>query len=71
MIEKALNQKEDELLLDTDKSLIVLQCNLDYPDLVYPEPRLSGLVGDKKIHYHACTEGLANDLLWVWSQLER
>ena len=31
----------------------LLQCNLDYPDLVYPEPRLSGLAGDQKVHYHA------------------
>ena len=22
-----------------------VQCNLDYPDLIYPEPRLSGLTG--------------------------
>ena len=44
----------------------LVQCNLDYPD-----PRLSGLAGDQKIHYHACTEGVASDLLWVWSQVER
>ena len=49
----------------------IVQCNLDYPDLVYPEPRLSELAGDQKIHYHACVEGMANDLLWVWSQVER
>ena len=35
------------------------------------QPRLSGLAGDKKVHYHACAEGVASDLLWVWSQVER
>ena len=25
-----------------------IQCNLDYPDLVYLDPRLSGLAGDQK-----------------------
>ena len=49
---------------------ILIQCNLDYPDLVYPDPRLSGLAGDQNIHYHACAEGVASDLLWVWSQIE-
>ena len=58
-------------LLEALGGLISLQCNLDYPDLVYPDPRLSGLAGDQKIHYHACAEGVANDLLWVWSQVER
>ena len=38
-----------------------IQCNL-----VYPEPRLSGLARDLKIHYHACAEGVTDDLLWVW-----
>ena len=47
-----------------------VQCNLDYPDLVYPDPQLSGLAGDQKVHHHACAEGVANDLLWVWSQVE-
>ena len=42
-----------------------VQCNLNYLDLVYPDPRLSGLAGDQKVHYHACTEGEANDLLWM------
>ena len=42
-----------------------LQCNLNYLDLVYPKPWLSRLAGHQKIHYHACAEGLANDLLWV------
>ena len=32
---------------------------------------ISGLAGDQKIHYHACAEGVANDHLWVWSQVER
>ena len=27
-----------------------LQCNLDYPDLVYPEPRLSRLAWDQQVH---------------------
>ena len=40
-------------------STIIVQCNLDYPDLVYPDPRLSGLAGDQKIHYNACAEGVA------------
>ena len=35
------------------------------------QSRLSGLAGDQKVHYHACTEGMASDLLWVWSQVER
>ena len=48
--------------------IIIIQCNLDYPDLVYPGPRLAG---DQKIHYHACAEGVANDHLCVWSQVER
>ena len=47
-----------------------VQCNLDYPNLIYPDPRLSRLAGDQKIHYHACAEGVASDLLWVWSQIE-
>ena len=38
-----------------------IQCNL-----IYPEPRLSGLARDLKIHYHACAEGVTDDLLWVW-----
>ena len=42
-----------------------VQCNLDYPDLIYLDPRLSGLAEDQKVHYHACVEGEANDLLWV------
>ena len=49
---------------------IMLQCNLDYPDLVYLDPRLSRLARDQKIHYHTCTEGMASVLLWVWSQIE-
>ena len=48
-----------------------IQCNLDYPDLVYPDSRLSGLASDQILHYHACAEGVANDILWVWSQVER
>ena len=40
----------------------IIQCNLDYLDLIYQDPRLSGLAGNKKIHYHAHTEGVANDL---------
>ena len=55
----------------TRHTLITVQCNLDYPDLVYPEPRLSGLARDLQIHYHACTEGVTDDLLWVWLQIER
>ena len=31
---------------------------------------LSGLGGDQNIHYHACAEGMAGDLLLVWSQIE-
>ena len=42
-----------------------VQCNLDYLDLVYLDPQLPGLAGDQKIRYHACAEGVANDLLWV------
>ena len=44
-----------------------IQCNLNYPDLIYPEPRLSGLAGDQKIHYHACAEGMANDPVTGWT----
>ena len=29
------------------------------------------LAGDQILHYHACVEGVANDILWVWSQVER
>ena len=47
-----------------------VQCNLDYLDLVYLDPQLPGLAGDQKIRYHACAEGVANDLLWVWSQVK-
>ena len=47
-----------------------LQCNLNYPDLVYPDPQLSGLAGDQKMHYYTCAEGVASDLLWVWSHIE-
>ena len=47
--------------------MYIIQCNLaDYPDLVYPEPRLSRLAGDQKLHYHACAEGMANDLLYLF-----
>ena len=42
-----------------------VQCNLDCPDLVYPEPQLS-----QKIHYYACTEGVINDLLWMWLHID-
>ena len=49
---------------------LLIQCNLDYLDLVYPDSQLSGLAGDQKIHYHACTEGTTSDFLWVWSQVE-
>ena len=52
------------------QQILVLQCNLDYPDLVYPEPRLSRLPGHQKIRYHTCAEGVANDLLWVWLHIE-
>ena len=38
------------------------QCNLYYPDLVYLEPQLSQLAGYQKVHYHAGTEGVANDV---------
>ena len=48
-----------------------VQCNLDYPNLVYPDPRLFRQARDQKIHYHAYTEGVANDLLWVWLQVEQ
>ena len=41
----------------------LLQCNLDYPDLIYPEPRLSRLAWDPQIHYYACTEGMADEIL--------
>ena len=38
------------------------------------QPRLSRTsiipTVDQKIHYHACAEGRANDLLWVWLQIE-
>ena len=50
---------------------IKVQCDIDYLDLVYPDPRLSGLAGDQKVHYHVCAEGVASDLMWVWSQVER
>ena len=40
---------------------IAVQCNLDYPDFVYPDPQLSRLAGDQKVHYHACAEDVAND----------
>ena len=47
--------------------MYIIQCNLaDYPDLVYLEPRLSRLAGDQKLHYHACAEGMANDLLYLF-----
>ena len=32
-----------DTLLIISVSEIRIQCNLDYPDLVYPEPQLSGL----------------------------
>ena len=38
-------QKEDlafKLVFSCFESFVV-QCNLDYPDLVYPDPQLSGL----------------------------
>ena len=31
--------------------MLHVQCNLDCPDLVYLDPRLSGLAGDQKMHY--------------------
>ena len=40
----------------------IIQCNLDYPDLIYPETRLSGLAGHQQIHYHAYAEGVTNAL---------
>ena len=69
-----INQTQSRSSPCTHASLrnqVHVQCNLDYPDLVYPDPRLSGLAGDQKVHYHACAEGVASDLLWVWSQVER
>ena len=57
-------------LLTQIKDQLKIQCNLDYPDLVYPDPRLSGLAGDQKMHYYACAEGVVSDLLWVWSHIE-
>ena len=49
----------------------VVLCNLNYPDLVYLDPRLFGLAGDQEIRYLTCTEDMANDLLWMWSQVEQ
>ena len=28
------------------------------------------LAGDQKMHCYACAEGVASDLLWVWSHIE-
>ena len=39
---------------------------LDYPDLVYLEPRLSGHGQVLHIHWYACAEGVAKDYLGVW-----
>ena len=39
------------------------------PQFIYPEPRLSRLTSDQQIHQYACVEGMANDLLGVWQQL--
>ena len=49
----------------------LIQCFLKYPDLVYSETRLSELAGHQQIHYHVCTEGVANDHSWVWLQVEQ
>ena len=40
-----------------------LWCNLDYRVLIHPEPRLSGLAGDQKIHYYECADGIANGVV--------
>ena len=37
----------------------------------YPEHRLSRLAGDQEIYYYTCAEDVANDSLWVWSQVEQ
>ena len=61
------NSSQQLFYFTLNNEIITLQCNLDYPDLVYPDHRLSGLAGD---HYHAYAEGVASDLLWVWSQVD-
>ena len=55
----------------TSTTKLSVQCNLDYPDLVYPEPRLSGLARYLKRQYYTCAEGVTDDPLWVWLQIER
>jgi hypothetical protein len=49
---------------------MLVQYNLDYRDLICLDLRLSGLVGDLKIHCRTCAEGVANDLLWVLLQVQ-
>ena len=42
MLQKLIRYVQTQILdMTTHCISIVLQCNLDYPDLVYPEPRLS------------------------------
>ena len=36
-----------EMVVSNNSALLRMQCNLDYPDLVYPEPRLSGFARDQ------------------------
>ena len=45
-----LYSKECPWMVSSDLIHIEVQCNLDYLDLVYPEPRLSGLARDQQIH---------------------
>ena len=45
--------------------MYIVQPRLSGPHL--SGPHLSRLAGDQKMHYYACVEGVASDLLWVWS----
>ena len=35
------------------------------PDLIYLEPRLSGLAGDQQMYYYTCKKDIANDVVTV------
>ena len=37
---------------------VLVQCNLDYPDLAYPVPRLSELSPAQQVYLCACVEGM-------------
>jgi hypothetical protein len=67
ILNQSVYKREMEMIVFS----IQVQCNLYYPDLVYPEPQLSGLAEDHmKLHHYACAEGVTDDILWVWLQVE-